>query len=71
MANKIPKSTIMGHKSKSAKSSINNLGSKAKKKYSVTIEDTNDSVYEMGPVPHVDQVHGNKGESSEEGLVIK
>jgi hypothetical protein len=63
-------SITMGRKSKSAKSSINNLGSKSKKKHSlaVTIEDTNDSVYELGPVPHADPVHRNEGMSSEEGF---
>jgi hypothetical protein len=63
----------MGRKSKSAKSSINNLGSKSKKMHSVTtgIEDNNDSVYELGPVPHADSVHRNEGMSSEEGFVFE
>ena len=61
----------MGRRSKSAKSSINNLGSKAQKQHSVTNEDTNNSVYELGPVPHADPEHRNEGKSSEEGFVFE
>jgi hypothetical protein len=63
----------MGRKSKSAKSSINNLGSRAKRRHSVTIEEveeTNDSVYELGPVPKADPEHGNDG-MSEEGFIFE
>ena len=64
----------MGRRSKSAKSSINNLGSKAKKLHSVTIE-TNDSVYdpELVPVPHhdADQEDRNEEMGSEEGFVFE
>jgi hypothetical protein len=61
----------MGQRSKSAKSSISNLGSKSQKTIMTASEDigTNDSVYELGPMPRANSEHIN--EVQKKGFSLK